>query len=83
MQCYFENGSKQRKLLVETDYAEDIFDVIEGFFEEHGHKPHILIPIVSDGVLRIGMQSGCETFVIDVITNDQIEELISELRFGA
>ena len=82
MHCYFENGSKQKKLLVETDYTEDIFDVIEGFFEEHGHRPHVLIPIVKDGTLRIGMDSGCEAFVIDEIASNQIDEVLSELKSG-
>lgn len=80
MHCYFENSSKQKKFLVETDYTEDIIDVMEGFFEEHGHRPHVLIPVMKDNVLRIGIESGCEAFVIDEINEEQADELLAELR---
>lgn len=79
MHCYFENGSKQKKLLVETDYAEDILDVMEGFFEEHGHRPHVLTPIRKENSLRLSMESGCEAFVIDDISEDQVTELLELL----
>lgn len=42
MILYFINGSMQSKELIESDYAEDIIDIIIDFFESHGAFPHML-----------------------------------------
>lgn len=75
MVLFFENSSKQVKKLIESNYIEDLFDVIEDFFEEHKHRPHIL-RFVSDGrECRISFESGCEGFVIDDIAASEVLEL--------
>lgn len=40
MLLYFTNNSKQNKILLETDYVEDIYDEILTFFEEYHIYPH-------------------------------------------
>lgn len=42
MTVYFVNGSLQKKKLIESDYAEDMIDIILDFFESHGSIPHML-----------------------------------------
>lgn len=42
MILYYINGSQQRKKLVESEYVEDVYDVIEEFFDEHGYRPHFI-----------------------------------------
>ena len=42
MLLYFTNNSKQNKILIETEYAEDVYDEIMAFFEEHGIRPHFV-----------------------------------------
>ena len=40
MLLYFINNSKQNKILLETDFIEDIYDEILSFFEEYRIYPH-------------------------------------------
>ena len=42
MTLYFVNGSKQEKKLIETEFADDAYDTMIGFFEEHGKYPHFI-----------------------------------------
>lgn len=42
MLLYFTNNSKQNKILLETDYVEDIYDEILTFFEEYHIYPHYI-----------------------------------------
>lgn len=42
MTLYFVNGSKQKKYIIESDYGEDIIDMIIDFFETHNRFPHML-----------------------------------------
>lgn len=75
MEMYFENSSKQKKKLIKTDYIEDIYDVMEDFFEEHKRRPHLLKMKMERNILRISFETGCEGFVVDGIEESQIQEL--------
>ena len=77
MKLYFINGSKQKKLLLESDYPDDIFDAVLGFFEEHGKFPHILrVDSKPDGV-RVTFESSSEFFLIEEVSDEEKEELIN------
>lgn len=75
MLLYFTNDSKQKKILIESDYVEDIYDEIQAFFEEHHIRPHF-INVVSDvkGCI-ISWNSQTEKFVCEGIAKEQVEEL--------
>lgn len=72
---YFENSSKQKKKLITTDYIEDIYDVMEDFFEEHKRRPHLLHMENVENNLKITFESGCEGFLISDMQEAQIQEL--------
>ena len=75
MKLYFINGSKQKKLLLESDYPDDIFDAVLGFFEEHGKFPHILrVDSKVDGV-RVTFESSSESFLIEEVSDEETKEL--------
>lgn len=42
MLLYFTNNSKQNKILIETDYAEDVLDEVLAFFEAYHIHPHFV-----------------------------------------
>lgn len=75
MEMFFENSSKQKKKLIVTDYIEDLYDVIEDFFEEHKHRPHLLSFKLEGNECHISFESGCEGFVIENITSPGVIEL--------
>ena len=74
MEMYFENSSKQKKKLITTDYIEDIYDVMEDFFEEHKRRPHLLHMEYVENNLKITFESGCESFLISDMQEAQIQE---------
>lgn len=75
MELYFVYGNKQKKKLVESDYADDIYDVVLAFFEEHKVFPHIL-RLERDGAdAIISMPNTAECFCISNIDNEQYMEL--------
>lgn len=82
MICNFQYENKQKKYLIETDYTEDIYDVIEDFFESKGHRPHVLIPTYELGVLMIRFGRGNEGFVIEDINKESADEVVSFLKEG-
>lgn len=74
MVLYFVNGSKQRKEVVESDYAEDMIDVIIDFFESHHKFPHVMKTVRIDQNLMITMENTAEHFLItDVNADDETE----------
>lgn len=81
MIIYFVNGSKQKKYLVESDYAEDIIDVIIEFFESHNRFPHKLELGVMDDELLVKIANTTEHFLIteaSVEDVDMIKEWIDK-----
>jgi len=83
MTLYFVNGSRQRKMLLESDFADDLYDVMIGFFEEHGKLPHILETERVEGGLKIRFESQCEYFYLedaDVDVCQEFEELVGEYK---
>jgi len=81
MTLFFVNGSRQRKMLLESDFADDLYDVMIGFFEEHGKFPHILETERADGGLKIRFESLCEYFYLegaDEEACEEFEELVGE-----
>ncbi|MCR4617051.1 MAG: hypothetical protein K5669_02560 [Lachnospiraceae bacterium] len=75
MKLYFINGSKQRKLLLESDYADDIYDSLIGFFEEHDRFPHILETEMSPEGMRITFESSSESFLVEGASDEEADEL--------
>lgn len=83
MTLYFVNGSKQRKELIESDYAEDIIDVMLDFFEEHSRFPHILEYVRCKEGAQIMLGHSAEHFYIEDIGEDaeaEINEWINSLQ---
>ena len=83
MILYFVNGSHQQKLLLESDYADDLYDVMIGFFEEHGKYPHFLEMDRFDGSCEIHFESASEYFLLDDAEEpqmDEFEELMGEFE---
>ena len=64
MTLYFINGSHQQKYLVESDYIEDIIDIIIDFFESHNSFPHMLTVRREKEDIRIAMANTREHFRI-------------------
>ena len=77
MTLYFINGSHQQKYLVESDYIEDIIDIIIDFFESHNSFPHMLTVQRENEDIRIEMTNTREHFrITDVSAED--EEAVTE-----
>lgn len=70
MTLYFVNGSRQKKKIIESDYAEDIYDSILDFFESHGHLPHFLELMQSDRDAVVTFESSCEHFLVEDAEED-------------
>ena len=77
MILYFVNGSKQKKYLVESDYAEDIIDVIVEFFESHNRFPHRLELVVADDEIIVKIANTTEYFLITEVASEDAD-LIKE-----
>lgn len=75
MKLYFVNGSRQKKLLLESDYSDDIFDGMIGFFEEHEKFPHFLKMEQGPNGIIVSFESSCESFLVEDASDDEIEEL--------
>ena len=74
MKIIFVNGSKQQKCLLESDYADDLFDTMIGFFEEHGKYPHFLKAQTEGEDLKITFESQSEYFLLSGASEEQREE---------
>lgn len=75
MKMFFVNSSKQYKKLIESDYIEDLYDVIEDFFDEHKHRPHLLRFVSEGSECKISFESGCEGFEIEDVSASDVTEL--------
>lgn len=75
MKVYFTNDSKQKKTLMESDYAEDIYDVVIAFFEEHHTFPHFLHLEKKGDNAQVSFGSMTEFFVIEDLMDEDYEEL--------
>lgn len=75
MILYFINGSYQKKKLMESDYADDIYDMLTAFFEEHKHFPRFLKCKRADDSLIINFESVTEHFLVDDASESDEEEL--------
>ena len=75
MELYFTNDSRQKKLLIESDYAEDIYDTTIAFFEEKNKYPHFLHIEETDTNARISFGSTSEFFVIEGFSEEDYEYL--------
>ena len=80
MKLYFINGSKQKKLLLESDYSDDIYDTLIGFFEEHERFPHILKAEATDEGIRILFESSSESFLVEDASEEEAEEIKDYIR---
>lgn len=80
MYLYFVNGSKQRKELVESDYVEDIIDVMIDFFETHNRFPHVMQAVRKDEFVMIIMANTSEHFLVTDVSEEDEEELKNGLR---
>lgn len=75
MRLLFTNDSKQIRMLIVTDFVEDIYDEIEAFFEEHRIMPHIIdIREAVDGY-ELWFGSMSEHFIIEKMPESEMEEL--------
>lgn len=83
MTLYFVNGSRQMKKLMESDYADDLYDVMMGFFEEHGKYPHFLETERVDDGLKIRFESQCEYFYLQGAEEEECEEYEALVREGS
>lgn len=64
MKLLFVNGSKQQKKIVESDYMEDIIDMILDFFETHNRFPHVMYMEEEDDYTCIKIAGTAEHFRI-------------------
>ncbi len=78
MKIIFVNGSKQHKCLLESDYVDDLFDTMIGFFEEHGKYPHFLKAQTAGEDLKVTFESQSEYFLLSGASGEEREEF-SEL----
>lgn len=77
MILYFVNGSQQKKKLIESDFADDIYDMLIGFFEDHGHYPRFLECKREDESIVISFESASEHFLIENVNDSDEDELMS------
>lgn len=75
MKLYFIYGNKQKKSLVESDYADDIYDVIISFFEDHNSFPHVITLGRNEGDAVVSIPNTLEHFLILDVSDEQFDEL--------
>lgn len=63
--------------MVESDYAEDIIDVMIEFFESHNRFPHRLELVVVDNEIIVQIVNTTEHFLITEATSEDVD-LIKE-----
>ena len=77
MTLYFVNGSKQKKYIIESDYGEDIIDMIIDFFETHNRFPHLMKIAREESNLIICMANSSEHFLVEDV-DEENETMITE-----
>ena len=80
MKLYFINGSKQKKLLLESDYSDDIYDPLIGFFEENERFPNILKAEMTNESIRISFESSSESFLVEDASEEETKEIKDYIR---
>lgn len=75
MHLYFTNCSKQKKVLIDSEYVEDIYDEILTFFEEYHIFPHFISIQKEDEECKVYFNPNSEYFGITDIKEDEIKEL--------
>lgn len=75
MILYFTNSSKQKKMLIETDYVEDVLDGILAFLEEYRIRPHFMCISANENRYIITWESWSEMFVCEGMTEEDSREL--------
>lgn len=79
MKLYFINDSRQKRLLDETNYVEDIYDMIDAFFEDHGVKARFIQTSFQEG-WNITFGSFTEKFVVDDYSDEDIQNAVRFLK---
>lgn len=74
MKLYFINGSKQKKELIESYYADDLYDVLLDFFDKHHAYPHTLNIEMNEKDAIIRFESTSECFLIEGVDEDEYSE---------
>lgn len=76
MTLYFTNDSKQKRILIKTNYIEDIYDTVLSFFEDHHIRPRFLcLDENESGEWKISFGSITEFFYVTDITGQNMDEL--------
>lgn len=79
MLLYFTNNSKQKKILIKTDFPEDVYDEMLTFFESYHIYPHF---IEIDDCGKISFGSMSEFFYVENASKEDIAS-IRELLEGS
>ena len=80
MRLYFTNDSRQKKLISESDYVEDLYDEMIMFFDDHHKYPHFIEANIEDSVIKIEFGSDTEYFYIDSDDEDILDEFMELLE---
>lgn len=75
MKLYFINDSKQKKYITETDYAEDVYDEIILFLQEHKINPHFMTVAADGQDCKISWDSQSSFFLCENMDEDGRKEL--------
>lgn len=75
MTLYFTNISRQLKQIIKTDYPEDLFDAMMGFFEDHNHFPRFLSAEKEEDKIKISFLSTSECFIVQDFSDSDYAEL--------
>lgn len=70
MELRFVNGSNQKKKIIESDYMEDIIDMIIDFFETHNRFPHVMYLEHENDNICVSFIGTCEHFEILHVDED-------------
>lgn len=75
MTLYFTNDSKQKRMMIKTNYVDDIYDMIICFFEDHKIRPKFLqLDDIEDG-WKISFGSMSEFFYVEGVTDENRRDL--------
>lgn len=79
MKLYFINDSRQKRLLDETNYVEDIYDMIDAFFEDHGVKARFIqTSFKQEWSVTFGSLS--EKFLVEDYSEEDIQKAVRFLK---
>lgn len=75
MILYFTNDSRQKRLLVKSNYVEDIYDGIMAFFEDNHIRPRFIQLKREEIPWKIFFGSMSEFFFVEEITEKNKKDL--------